>query len=338
MPPSFEHTVNPDQATFLGLGLEGIAYGVNLVLFGTSIAVLVNRQHAKNVSSIPIYALCFFMFGLCTVHFALNFNNVYTGTMVRPVPHIAAETHLLVGADVTFCLADFLSQVVLIYRCYLVWARNIWVVILPLLIAFASVACSMAVIGLVVATSPTAPQAPADIVPFGDAAFSMSVILNLITSSLIVGRIWWVVRNNHQHGVTHGKTAIQRAIEVMIESGLLLLATQVVFVVLFGIAHPAQAVVEPLATQIYVTAPMLIIVRVGMGAGYERTMDTSGRSTTMRFIDFMKSPGRGTGTDASAFHTDTTATGPRDIDMELSPYSRGKSASSKGTDIVHHAV
>jgi hypothetical protein len=26
---SFEHTVNPDQATFLGFGLEGVAYGIH---------------------------------------------------------------------------------------------------------------------------------------------------------------------------------------------------------------------------------------------------------------------------------------------------------------------
>jgi hypothetical protein len=39
---------------------------------------------------------------------------------------------------------------------------------------------------------------------------------------------------------------------VIIESGLLFLATQFVFVILFAIAHPAQALVEPLAVQIYV--------------------------------------------------------------------------------------
>ncbi|KAJ7199679.1 hypothetical protein GGX14DRAFT_467820, partial [Mycena pura] len=180
--------------------------------------------------------------------------------MVHVRPHIAAETHLLVGADMTFCLADFFSQLILIYRCYLVWGKNIWVVILPLLVAFASVACSMTVIGLVVSISPTASQAPPDIVPFGDAAFALSAILNLITSALI--------------GVRGTKSATQRAVELVVESGLLLLAAQGVFVVLFATAHPAQAAVEPLATQIYVTAPMLIIVRVGMGAAYEQTTGT----------------------------------------------------------------
>jgi hypothetical protein len=78
-----------------------------------------------------------------------------------------------------------------------------------------------------------------------------------------------------------------------VESGLLFLMAQFIFVVLFAIGHPAQAILEPVATQIYVCdsnhtlpiglltrpflfnvqgiSPTLIIVRVGMGSSYEQT-------------------------------------------------------------------
>ncbi|KAJ3842169.1 hypothetical protein EV361DRAFT_938353 [Lentinula raphanica] len=252
------HTVNSDQATFLGMAFEAMAYGLYNLLFFTSLAVLISRTPALNASKMPMFATTIFMFSLATVHFSLNFHNVYQGLMVHPRPHISDETHLLAGADMIFSISDFCSQLILIYRCYLVWSRNIWVIILPILISFASVACGIALIGLVLTISPTAPQAPEAIVPIGTAAFAMSLCLNFIVSALIVGRIWYMTGLNREIK-TDG--AIRRASAIVIESGLLFLAAQLVFVVLFAIKHPAQAIVEPIATQIYGISPTLIIVR-----------------------------------------------------------------------------
>ncbi|KAJ7101442.1 hypothetical protein B0H15DRAFT_927222 [Mycena belliarum] len=323
MPPSFEHTVNTDQATFLGFGLEGIGYGVNLVLFMVAITVLVRRN--PTASKMPIFAVTCLMFSLCTVHFSLNFHNVYTGLMVHPRPHISEETPLLAGADMIFAITDFFSQLILIYRCYIVWGKTVWIIILPVLVAFASVACGVGLIGLVLSIDPTAPQTPAAIVPVGDAAFAMSLILNFSTSMLIVGRIWYMSRQSRIQGVAHHKTSVQSAMEIVIESGLLFLAAQFVFVVLFAIAHPAQAVVEPIATQIYGISPTLIIVRVGMGRSYEQTTKTP--MTSVRFVNFNKKAESRNDTDLD----DTrNASAP---DLELSPYKGG---SSKGT-LAEHA-
>jgi hypothetical protein len=42
------------------------------------------------------------------------------------------------------------------------------------------------------------------------------------------------------------------AIDIVIESGMIYLAVQLVFVVLFAIRHPAQGIVGVIAVQIYV--------------------------------------------------------------------------------------
>ncbi|KAJ6632230.1 hypothetical protein B0H10DRAFT_1771350 [Mycena sp. CBHHK59/15] len=285
MSSSFSHSVNTDQATFLGFAFEAIAYGTYIVLFGISIAVLMRRTPAMNTSKIPMFTITCFMFSLCTVHFSLNFNNVYDGLMVHPRPHISEETPLLAGADLIFSIADFCSQLILINRCYLVWGKAIWVVILPILISFASVACTIGVGGVVLSTNPTATQAPAAVVPLGTAGYAMSLCLNLMVSALIVGRIWYLSRRSQREGITDPDSAIQKAMGIVVESGLLFLAAQFVFVVLFAIAHPAQATVEPVATQIYGISPTLIIVRVGMGASYEQT---TAPGSSLRFGVFSK--------------------------------------------------
>lgn len=53
------------------------------------------------------------------------------------VPGFANETKPLVGADLLISLADLLGDAVLIYRCWVMWRRNYWVVAVPILSAIA---------------------------------------------------------------------------------------------------------------------------------------------------------------------------------------------------------
>jgi len=292
----------------LGFACEAIFYGIYLILFAIAITVLLRRDpSSRDTSRWPMILITCFMFSLCTTHFGLNFNNVYNGLMVHPRPHISDETHLLAGADMLFSITDWCSQLILIYRCYLVWGRNIWVTIFPILMSLATVACGVGLIGLVLTINPTAPTAPAAIVPVGTAGFSLSLCLNFIVSALIAGRIWSISRQNRLHGISHSDSAISRAIGIVVESGLLFLSAQFVFVVLFAIAHPALAVVEPMATQIYGISPTLVIVHVGMGSSYEQP--TSTRGTSLRFTGFPRK------TERSGMTGDTRDTGTTDVEM-----------------------
>ncbi|KAJ6490853.1 hypothetical protein C8R45DRAFT_1137709 [Mycena sanguinolenta] len=323
MSPIFHHTVNADQATFLGFGLEGVAYGmyirrIHVLLFGSAVILLARSNVPKAVSIRPIFGASCLLFCMGTAHYAINFNNVYTSTMVHPRPHIADETRLLAGADTIFILSDFLSQLILIYRCYLVWNQNIWVVILPILVAFGAASSGIAVTALLLSVAPTAPQAPADIVPFGDASFAMSLILNFTSSSLIVARLWWLCRVHKVPGISRARRIVRQVTGIIIESGLLFLATQFVFVILFAITHPAQALMEPVAVHIYAISPLLIVVRISMGKSYEQTViieaftPATNDIGSLRFASFS----RKTKTTLSAVNNST-----QNGDSELGPHS-----------------
>ena len=47
----------------------------------------------------------------------------------------ARETSQLVAADVLISLCDLLGDYILIYRCWVLWGRNYWVVLVPSLCA-----------------------------------------------------------------------------------------------------------------------------------------------------------------------------------------------------------
>ncbi|CAK5278665.1 unnamed protein product [Mycena citricolor] len=287
MSADLAHTINPDQATFLGFGLEGIFYGkslrVHLLLFGTAAFLFCRPRVLKNHTIIPIIFATIILLALCTIHFALNFDNVYVSTMVSPRPHISGETHKLIVADSSFILADFVGQLVLIYRCYLVWAQNVWIIILPFLIALGA----LGNVWNVRYRDCYENQSHWRTSPYGPRAHGRRDIFALDHPQLHhfgADRRPTLVDDtrarqlrpleNALHGRQRADSSTARD-GIIIESGALFLVVQFIFIVLFAIGHPAQALMEPIAVQVYAIAPLLIVVRVATGNSYEQTTTTS---------------------------------------------------------------
>ena len=104
--------------------------------------------------------------------------------------------------------------------------------------------------------TPTSPT-PRALVPLGLAAFCLSLGTNVIVTTLIAGRIWYLSpRKARKMGSVKFPTGIGRAtIDIVIESGMLYLATQLILAILFAIRHPAQSIASVIAVQIYVRIP-----------------------------------------------------------------------------------
>ncbi len=109
----------------------------------------------------------------------------------------------------------------------------------------------MASIGLLNKIDATSHQAPAEIVPLGTSGFALSLGCNFFLTALIVGRIWYMDRQMNR-AMPDKDGSLSKAMSIMIESGTLVLVVQLILVVLFAIRHPAQAIMVPAATQIYV--------------------------------------------------------------------------------------
>jgi hypothetical protein len=58
--------------------------------------------------------------------------------LTKGVTGFADETNALIGADLLISITDFIGELILIYRCWLLWSRNYQVIILPCLISIAS--------------------------------------------------------------------------------------------------------------------------------------------------------------------------------------------------------
>ena len=51
------------------------------------------------------------------------------------VENFADETMPLVGADVLISFCDLLGDLLLLYRCWVIWGKNYWIVFTPLVTA-----------------------------------------------------------------------------------------------------------------------------------------------------------------------------------------------------------
>ena len=115
-------------------------------------------------------------------------------------------------------------------------------------------ACVSAVIRLLLRIDPTSPMAPKSLVPLGLAGFTLPLCTNVLVTGLIAGRIWYLSPRKAHH-LPGGNLPVGRGratIDIIVESGAIYLAVQLILVILFAIGHPAQAIVTLVAVQIYV--------------------------------------------------------------------------------------
>ncbi|KAI0045258.1 hypothetical protein FA95DRAFT_1607824 [Auriscalpium vulgare] len=264
-----------DMAALIGFACETLLYGAYCVLCIVALRLFLWRRRNRD-ANFPIVAASIFLFLICTTHFALEFNHFYV-TLGKNgvVKGYANETSPLVGADILISLADLVGDMILLYRCYLIYRKNIYIVIVPFLTAVGGLACICAVVHEVLAVSPTSPVAPSNLVPLGIAGYALPLCTNVIVTALIVGRIWFLTpRTGSEWGVTSSTTAMgHKAMEIIIESGALYLVVQAIFVTTFAMEVPSQAILAVIAAQIYGIAPTLIVIRVGMG------LSTANRTT-----------------------------------------------------------
>lgn len=115
-------------------------------------------------------------------------------------------------------------------------------------------ACIIVVLDLLVDIDPTSPTPPPSLVPLGLAGYTLPLCTNVAVTSLIVYRIWDTSRTIPDSPFKISQGAAHRAMTLIIESGALYLLFQLVFVVLFAIPNPAEAILAVMAVQIYASS------------------------------------------------------------------------------------
>ncbi|EMD37708.1 hypothetical protein CERSUDRAFT_114343 [Gelatoporia subvermispora B] len=136
----------------------------------------------------------------------------------------AALVSIIVKVDEA--IPPLIGDAILIYRCWLVYQRKWTAVIISMIIWLLCLALSIfVVIKSALAKFPGGINSP-ELRPYTGAALVLTVVLNVITTSLIVFRIW--SGSKQLRTSLEGRSRLTYVIRVIVESGLLYMVTAVI--------------------------------------------------------------------------------------------------------------
>ncbi|KAJ2918809.1 hypothetical protein MD484_g1612, partial [Candolleomyces efflorescens] len=232
------------------------------------------------------------MFILITLHIALNLYRLLRGfILLREVvtPHDYFldlgrwdnVAHDLINAITTW-LADFL----VIYRCFLVWNNNYYVVILPALMVCMSIVANAVALHLFTRVPYGTIFGP-ELVHWMNTIYSLAFAQNSITTGLIAYKIWRQDRRSVAAGITSGeKTSLIPVVRIVVESAAIYLLELLVLIILYALKHNAQFILQEAVVPTVGIVFTLMTVRIALRSS--KTLMTTARAqgTTQPHIAF----------------------------------------------------
>ncbi|KAF8881479.1 hypothetical protein BD779DRAFT_1675423 [Infundibulicybe gibba] len=264
-------TLTLQNAQDFGEAIECIFYGAYVVLF---ILYLVLRRRNSCRFGGPLTLAQVLLFGLCTLSTFIHVTEDYL-FIIPDAKELATADKIRLGSPVIFAIIDYLSQMILVCRCWIVWDKRWAVVAVPGFLAFITLGGGFALFGLLNSPLWGAAGDPEKVARIfrstGAVKNSISLVANALTTSLIVTKILLTSREVSPTLGSNSHPSLRLVTATLIESGLLMFSFQVVYVVLFSLQHPATDIIAGPIIQIYGITPTLLNIRVVMGSAYNKT-------------------------------------------------------------------
>ncbi|ESK88817.1 hypothetical protein Moror_17095 [Moniliophthora roreri MCA 2997] len=306
------------ELLFVTASTQLLLYGCNVVLFAVSLFLLQRRNGMKGNVYHKMMAILLFI--LITVEAVLNtlqamveLRMTTSGGSVKGVDLVACNLVNLV----TLQLVVMTSFAILANRCYHIWNRSYKVIALPSLMVFSEtiIFYSLQVPAYARVSHDFTKgtdfaeynqtlenQKPADI-----AAAILSMLADTFLTVLIASRIWWTTRQVQKF---RRRRATQQKYDCIVA----------IIIWVDGQAVPIFAALLP---QVYALAPLLIMVRVGLGLTADTEEFTTLRAGVSHEIEFQATVP--TGLDRENFlDTNASSSGDRTADSDVQGESSTK--------------
>jgi len=275
--------ITRNGADFIGAVLEACVYGVYVTVF-YSYMKYHSREKAHQRFEL-VHVLLVILFALTTVVAILDltqqFHVVVRQDYSKPIGVLNATcTYLLF-------ILDFLSQLVLIYRCYNVWSRRTWVAVVPLIFAFGGFACGMTVGTISALYLDRDSPSPEWLFPVAIVGYGAGCVVNAMVTGLMVSKIWKVYSGVKGYVVNSATTygpkrpSLPWIISILIEGCVVLFAFQLAVTVLAATGDPAYNICAGPILAGYGLNATAMIVRVVSKNSYETFGSEQNRSTTL---------------------------------------------------------
>ncbi|KAI9061592.1 hypothetical protein FKP32DRAFT_1575597 [Trametes sanguinea] len=256
-----------DTAELAGLAAEGGLYGVFVCLyFVCGYDLTQRRARFKSQLSWPMVLAGTLLIILATARFAVDTTNVF----VAFIHHDPRPARLAYLADVTQPLFttkhSLLIAVLLVgdsfvnYRCWVVWGKNLWIVVVPIGLSFTSAAAGSYTMW---AYSHLPHQTVLSEAKWLKAFFSLSLVANAFATSMLAFRIWSVDRSMKTVMEPGRKSRLSPIVRIVLESGLLNAAYLFVYVMTLEFGSEGLEIMSEMAVPLTGIIFSIVILRVG---------------------------------------------------------------------------
>ncbi|RXW19539.1 hypothetical protein EST38_g6314 [Candolleomyces aberdarensis] len=227
-------------------GISDLYAGVYACLFIATTRIMLKKQAAESFASrvFLVAGTINFILGTLHVAFALfRLIRAYALLVVPPYPIFYIFdfnrwdnfSHLVILALMTW-VADGL----VIYRCFLIWRRNYWIIILPTLLVLISMAMTF--------VNWRWFKHPEDFDPnvikhIFNMVFPLNLAQNVITTSLIAAKIYMQHRASQRSGLQLSSAInLITIIRIIVESAMIYTVLTIIIIILLFTVNPAVAI------------------------------------------------------------------------------------------------
>ncbi|KAF8148701.1 hypothetical protein B0H34DRAFT_668413 [Crassisporium funariophilum] len=273
-----------DTAELSGLVVEACFYGVYVTLFIVSTYVFAQRWSLKIATlNVPMTVTAVAMFLLATAQLSVDTANVFVAFMhndrAARIAFLADVSTKLFSAKHCILISQLLiGDSFVSYRCWIVWGRKLWIVILPVMLSLGSAVSGTYVMWVFAHHPSTTVKQQKSWVA---AIFTLSLCANAVATSLLAFRIWTVDRRTRNvMGVS--SSSLMPIVKILVESGAINAGYLFIYNVTLLTGSQSLEFMAQVATPMSGIIFSIIIIRVGLNTKGELDWTVDHRST-MKF-------------------------------------------------------
>jgi len=262
-----------------------ILYGLYCLIFGLYWRIQLRR--ADRWKGVFFYALTV-EFILCTAYFIITIIQdqfFITMAVLNEDSLDSAVAWMTIANNALYTSIDFISQLILLYRCWIMW-RQPFIMVVPCILSLAFLVTALTTLGFQI-------KDVADNLPFPDwylsavtAFFFISLGVNALVTALIVYRIISVYNDirGFNAGIVRasahgsGQRDLYPLISILIESGLITFVGQLAQSIMYKFAGDAFPLVGGCVVMLYGISTTAVLVRVDTGVSYDQNTSRTANS------------------------------------------------------------
>ncbi|TDL17409.1 hypothetical protein BD410DRAFT_730062 [Rickenella mellea] len=272
-------TLEIDVAELVGIVIEGIFYGVFLALFFATVYILTRRRRHSR-PNIPMLVGAVVMFLLATAQIVVDTANIFHPFIyldrTHRIENLSDPTKPLWAAKAAIYFTMMLvGDVIVIYRTFVVWDRNFWVIFVPVCCTIGS---AVSVYQTVWALRHIASVTIKEESRWGYAIFALSLAANSIATSLLAYRIW--AHEASINSVFAKGSIIYRfnnmfIVKIVLESGLINAAYLLTYTIILRSGSHALELFGSMSTPLVGIIFSTVILRTGVASKREAMLSSS---------------------------------------------------------------